>query len=138
MGPEDHDQNKDQGDDDPLEEFQGAEGFTEHRDADRADNGADNGVESAEIHHSQHFSQSPDTKTARTYKAVNMSIQAPCHPGPEGPEHEGGHLGFTGVDGHGVGSSFVIAHCIEGLAHNRGGEIMDDPDAEDGPDKDHR
>ncbi len=30
VGPEDHNQDKDQGDDDPLEEFQGPKGLAEH------------------------------------------------------------------------------------------------------------
>lgn len=137
MGPEDHNEDEDQGNDDPFKEFQGTKGLAEHIDANGADNGADYGVESSEIDHCQHFCQIPDAEASRTDEAVHMGEQAARHPGPEGAEHKGGHLGFAGVDGHGVGSRLVIAHGIEGLAHDGGGEVMDDPDAEDGPDEYH-
>jgi hypothetical protein len=36
--------------------------------------------------------------------------------GPEGPEEKGDHLGAPGVDGHGIGGGFVVAHGVERLA----------------------
>src|SRR5512135_385625 len=52
---ENHHEDEQERNDDPLENLQRPEGFTEETDAYGADNGSVNGVQPPEVHHSQDF-----------------------------------------------------------------------------------
>ena len=135
-GAEDHHQDEEQRDDDPLVDLQRPQGFAEQAQAHRARDGAVDGVEAAEIDHGQHLGQLLDAEGAGVDVPENVGVDAAGHPGPEGGEHEGHHFGAAGVDGHGVGGHLVVPDGVEGFAQGGADEIVDDPDAQHGPDED--